>query len=528
MNANRIQSDSGFFKKESSRMKKIIRIVLFLFLLTVISTLPAVAQSSSNTLIMARATDATGLDPHTQTAFASFRLLELIYEPLVNLDPDLNIIPGLAESWSFSDDAKTLTMNLRHGVKFHDGSDFTSADVKATFTRILDEATGAAGRANYTSIASIDTPDDYTVVFNLSIADVPILAAMSSLNSAIVSADVIASGGDFTKTAIGTGPFKLDSWVPDEKTILSANKDWWGDGPYVDGIEIRIIPDESSIVAALRAGQIDFATLNDPVVATLLTDDPKVVLNKVPSISYHVLQLNPSRPPMDKLEVRQAMSCAIDRQEVLDTAALGEGVVTGPITVPAYAVPLDQFACYQKDLAKAKDLMAKASMSDGFTLKVIAANAEPPTALSEAQNIQAQLADLNIKVEIESLELSVYVDRWLAGDFDAAVAQNGGRPDPYTMYARYWTKAGNLQKVSNFADDTLDSLMAQGRSETDPKKRYDIFAEFQKTIVEDAPWIWLYHGYDYTAQQPYVKGFVPTPSDSLISLAQTKLDGKPA
>jgi peptide/nickel transport system substrate-binding protein len=509
-------------------MKKIIRIALFLLLLTVISTLPAVAQTSSNTLIMARATDATGLDPHTQTAFASFRLLELIYEPLVNLDANLNIIPGLAESWSFSDDAKTLTMNLRHGVKFHDGSDFTSADVKATFTRILDEATGAAGRANYTSISSIDTPDDYTVVFNLSVADVPILAAMTNLNSAIVSSDVIANGADFTKTAIGTGPFKLDSWVPNDKTELSANKDWWGDGPYVDGIEIRIIPDESSIVAALRAGEIDFGQLNDPVIATLLNDDPKVILNKVPSLSYHVLQLNPSRSPMDKLEVRQAMSCAIDRQEVLDTASLGEGQVTGPITIPAYAVPLDQLFCYQKDLAKAKDLMAQAGLSDGFTLNVIASNQEPPTALAEAQNIQAQLADINIKVEIDSMELSVYVDRWLKGDFDAAVAQNGGRPDPYTMYARYWTKAGNLQVVANYIDDTLDSLMAQGRAETDPKKRYDIFAEFQKHIVDVAPWIWLYHGYDYTAQQPYVSGFVPSPSDSLYSLAQTKLEGKPA
>src|SRR5262249_171449 len=149
------------------------------------------------------------------------------------------------------------------------------------------------------------------------------------------------------------------------------------------------------------------------VTAQLLANDPKVTLNKVPSISYHVLQLNASRPPMDKLEVRQAMSCAIDRQQVLDTAALGEGVVTGPITIPAYTVPLDQFACYKPDLAKAKDLMAKAGMSDGFTLNVIAANAEPPTALSEAQNIQAQLAAINIKVEIDSMELNAYVDRWL-------------------------------------------------------------------------------------------------------------------
>ncbi len=506
-------------------MQKSIRIVLMMMLVALVSVVPALAQGGNNTLVMARAADTTGLDPHTQTAFASFRLLELIYEPLVTLDADLNIIPALAESWKFSDDAKTLTFTLRQGVTFHDGSAFTSEDVKASIERILNEATGAAARANFTSIESVETPDDFTVVLNLSIADVPLLAAFTSLNSAIVSSEAAASG-EFAATANGTGPFKLDSWVPDEKTILSANTAWWGDGPFVDGIEIRIIPDETSILAALRAGQIDFALLNDPLVATLLVDDSTVVLNKVPSIAYHVFQLNPSRAPMDKVEVRQAMSCAIDRQEVLDTASLGFGTVTGPVTAPAFAVPLDQYACYTKDVAKAKELLAAAGVPDGFTIKVIAASAEPPTALSEAQSIQAQLAEVGITVEIESLELSTYIDRWLAGDFDAAVALNGGRPDPYTMYARYWTSAGNLQKVTNYIDPTLDDLMAKGRAETDPAKRYEIFAEFQKHLVEVSPWIWLYNGFEYSAQQPYVTGFVPNPSSTLYSFAHVKLDGK--
>ncbi|MBX3065021.1 MAG: ABC transporter substrate-binding protein [Anaerolineae bacterium] len=507
-------------------MNKIVRLIAVLVLLALLSSAIAPAQAQSgNVLVMARAADTTGLDPHTQTAFASLRLLELIYEPLVSLDANLNIVPDLAESWTFSDDAKTLTMQLRKGVKFHDGSDFTSADVKATFERILKEETGAAGRANFTSIESIDTPDDATVVFNLNTADVPLLAAMSSLNAAIVSSEA-AESGDFTSTANGTGPFKLESWVPDDKTVLTANTDWWGDGPFVDGVEIRIIPDESSILAALRAGEIDFAILNDPLVATLLIDDSTVTLNKVPAIAYHVFQLNASRPPMDKLEVRQAMSCAIDRQEVLDTASLGYGTVTGPLTIPSYNVPLDQYFCYQKDVAKAKELLAKAGESAGFTLKVIAASAEPPTAISEAQSIQSQLAEIGITLEIEPLELNTYVDRWLKGDFDTAVALNGGRPDPYTMYARYWTKAGNLQVVANYIDDTLDSLMAQGRAETDPAKRYEIFAEFQKHLVEVAPWIWLYNDFEYTAQQKYVSGFVPMPTDALTSFSAVKLEGK--
>lgn len=503
-------------------MKRLVQILVLIVALALLA-LPTLAQDNPNVLILARSSDATGLDPHTQTAFGSFRLLEQIYEPLVELDPNLNLVPGLAESWEFSADGLTLTFHLRQGVKFHDGSAMTSADVIASFTRILDEATGAAARANYTSIASMAAPDDYTVVFTLAQPDAPILAAMASVNAAIVPEEM-AKSGDFSSKAVGTGPFMLTNWTPDQTTTLTANPDWWGDGPYVDGIEVRIIPDETSILAALRAGTVDFAQLNDPTVATLLIGDPNIQLNKVGSLSYHVLQLNPARPPLDKLEVRQAISCAIDRQEVLDTALLGEGTVTGPVTSPAFTVPTDELFCYTKDVAKSKELMAQAGLSDGFTLHVMAATGEPPTAVNEATNIQAQLAEIGITVEIEPLENSVYVDRWLAGDFDAAIALNGGRPDPYTMYARYFTKAGNLQKVSNFADDTLDSLLQQGRVETDPAKRLEIFTQFQKLITEDAPWVWLYNGYNYSAQQPYVSGFVPNPTDSLLTLAQVKIN----
>ncbi len=502
---------------------KSVHVLLMLVAILLLSSVAGYAQENGNVLVMARAADATGLDPHTQTAFASLRLLELIYEPLVTLDADLNVVPALAERWEFSDDGQTLTVNLRQGVTFHDGSAFTAEDVVATFERILLEETGAATRANFLSIESMDTPDDHIVVFNLSQPDVPILTAMTDVNASIMSSDVIASG-DPTTDAIGTGPFVLESWQPEEQTILNANPDWWGEGPNIDGIEVRIIPDESSILAALRAGTIDFALLNDPLVATLLTDDDTVMLNRAPAIAYHVLQLNAAREPMDILEVRQAISCAIDRQEVLDTASLGEGQVTGPLTIPAYQLPADEYFCYQKDLDQARELMAAAGMEDGFTLRVIAATAEPPTALSEAQSIQAQLAEINITIEIESLELGVYVDRWLAADFDAAVALNGGRADPYTMYARYWTRAGNLNTVAGYIDDTLDGLMADGRAESDPAARFDIFAEFQRHLVEMAPWVWLYTGYEYTAQQSYVQDFIPMPNDSLYYLNQVRLE----
>ena len=289
-------------------MKRIHGIVLAVAMVLALGLPPA--KADGNTLVMAWATDATGLDPHKQTAFASIRLLELIYEPLVTLDSDLKIQPALAESWAFSDDGTKLTFTLRNGAKFHNGSPVTSGDVKASYERILDEATGAATRANFLSIEGIDTPDAQTVVFNLSRQDVPMLTAMTDLNAAIVPAGEIAAGTVGTE-AIGSGPFQLESWRPNELSSLTASAGWWGDKPAIDGIEIRVMPDESAILAALRTGAIDFALLNDPLVASLVALESKLVLNRAPAISYHVLQLNASRPPMDNLAVRQAIACAM-------------------------------------------------------------------------------------------------------------------------------------------------------------------------------------------------------------------------
>ncbi len=496
-------------------------LVVLMVAALLVTSLPALGQGG-NTLIMARAVDSTGLDPHMQTAFASLSLLNMIYEPLVVSDHNLDIAPALAESWEFAEDALTLTFYLRQGVKFHDGSDFTAEDVIASFERILNEETGAAARTNYVSIDTMEAPDDYTVIFHLNTPDVPLLSAMTSINAAILSSDVIANGDPATD-AIGTGPFKLESWTPEETTILSANPDWWGEGPAVDGVEIRIIPDETSILAALRAGTIDFAMLNDPLVATLLVDDPNISLYRTPALSYHVLQLRAAVEPLDKLEVRQAIACALDRQQVVDVAALGEGRVTGPLTMPLFANPVEDLFCYEQDLDKARELMAQAGMEEGFTLPVLVANAEPPTALSEAQNIQSQLAEINITVEIEALELSVYVDRWLAGDFTACVALNGGRTDPYTMYARYWQYDARFQNVAGYIDDDLDSLMKQGQSETDPAARIQIFQELERQLAEKAPWVWLYAGYTYTAAQPAVVGWEPGANDSLYFLSEVTL-----
>ncbi|MGJ8583525.1 MAG: ABC transporter substrate-binding protein [Marinosulfonomonas sp.] len=482
-----------------------------------VSTTALTAPAFAESLKVAWSQDATGLDPHKQTAFSSIRFLELMYEPLVRLDSNADIAPALATSWEFNDDATELTMLLNPAANFHNGAPVTAADVKASFERILDEETSASARANFTSISSIETPDDKTVVFKLSEPNVPILTAMASVNAAIVPAADIEAGTIGTQV-VGSGPFVFGSWNPNSNATLTANADWAGGTVAIDGLDISVLPDETAILAALRAKQVDFALLNDPFVASLVPDVAGLNLVKKPVLSYHVLQLNPSRGAMQELAVRQAISCAVDRQDILDTALLGEGEVTGPLTMGAYKTDVSELFCYERDLDKAKQLLADAGYADGFSATVMAATGEPPTAAAEAQVLQSQLAEVGITLDIEMKELNVYVDAWLKGDFDMAVALNGGKPDPFTMYNRYWTKDGNLQHVANYIDDDLDRLMNEGREETDQAKRKEIFAEFDKHLAEMSPWIWLYTGYSYAAEQDYVQGFEATPTGSLFGL----------
>jgi peptide/nickel transport system substrate-binding protein len=486
---------------------------------------PTAAPKKGGVLIAARAADAIGLDPHIQTAFSSFRVLELIYDSLATLDQNMNVVPSLAESWSYSSDNKTLTMKLRQNVKFSNGDPFSSADVKFSYERILDQKTAAAARSNFTNITSIDTPDANTVVFNLSTPTATILASMTSVNASILDSTLISGGTDPGKVAVGTGPFMLKSWDPGKTLELVANKNYWVSGqPYLDGIEFRTIPDESSILAGLRAGTIDWALINDPRVAiTAGSSASKLVIDRAPALAYNVLQLNAQRPVFKDERVRQAVACTIDRQQVLDTASLGEGQITGPATPPYYQIDLSKTLCPTPDIAKAQQLLSD-SGAKNITFTIIAASAEPPTAIAEAQNIQAQLKAIGVTATIETLELGVYVTRWLAGDFDAAIALNGGNPDAGVMFNRYWMSTGNLNKVAGYSSSDIDTLLKQGIATTDPVARKAIYDQVQTLLINAAPWVWLYVGFEYRITQPYVMGFYPLSNGADTLLKTTWLN----
>lgn len=496
-------------------------------LLSGFAVAPTLAQTPTpgGTLVVAQNADISGFDPHTLPDFPTVRALGLIYDTLVTVDANLKVIPALAEAWKFSDDGLSLTLNLRKGVKFHGGQDFSSADVKYTLTRILDPNTKALVSSNFVDVKSVDTPDANTAVITLKQPNVAVLTALTDPNTAILSASSAGKDLKDKANANGTGPFKFDTWEPNQRLVLAANKNYWQQGqPFLDKIEIRVIPEEASILAGLRAGEINFAVLNDPSIATQIKSGAGLNLVRTTALSYHVLQLNSTHKPFDNQKVRQALSCAIDRQQVVDTAALGEGKVTGPNTIPLYQPSsTDTLPCYKPDLAKAKQLLSDGGQASGFTFTTIVAAQEPPTGVNEAQSVAAQLAKIGVTMKVETLDLDAYVKRWLAADFDGAIALNGGRADPHLMFIRYWSSKGNLNKVAAYNDSTLDDLLAQGQKETDPQKRIGIYQDLATHLVDAAPWIWLYQGYEYRALQDNVQGYVATPLVSIAYLRQTWL-----
>ncbi|MGX1696349.1 ABC transporter substrate-binding protein [Microbacterium keratanolyticum] len=479
------------------------------------------SAAAGGDLVIGVTSDPDTLFPWKATQFQAVNVLQNLYGTLTEFDADLNVVPGLAESWDVSEDGLTVTFTLRKGVTFADGSTFGAEDVKFSLDAIAAEATAAVARSSLASVAAVEATDEHTVTLTLTAPDAALPANLAVINMAMLSSDDTEEA--LNTTPNGTGPFVLDARKPSQSITLAKNDDYWGDTALLDTVEFRVIPDESSIVSAMQSGNVQFAVFNDPLVAQT-AEGANVTVATTPQLSYHALQLNAARGgALADVNVRLAMQCAIDRQEVLDTAALGEGEVTGPITSPAYKSDPDARPCATKDLDKAAEYLKKAGMADGVTINAIVSQGEYATSVNEAQNLKAQLADAKINLELEVLESGAFVDRWIAADFEAAVALNGGRPDPDGMYGRYFTSTGNLNKVAGYSSPELDALFAQGRESSDPAERKKIYAEISENLEDNAAWIWLFTSYTYTATASTVDGYVPMANGSLQFLRTTSI-----
>ncbi|MCL4459021.1 MAG: ABC transporter substrate-binding protein [Chloroflexi bacterium] len=479
------------------------------------------APKVGGVLSVAQISEAPGLDPHKVPAAATVRLTEQMYDALVKLNPNMQVVPDLASSWE-TPDPKTYIFHLRKGVKFHNGRELTADDVKYSIERILDKKTGAMAASYFVAIDKIETPDPYTVKFLLKNPFAPFLTNLASFYAMIVPKEVVEASGDLQKVAVGTGPFKLGERVPDNVTKLERNKDYFIAGqPYLDGLNFFVTKDEAAIVAALRAKQLDFATVS-PSSARLLKTEKDLKVVSSPGLAYYYLGFNGSKPPFNDVRVRQAISYAVDRQKIIDTVFWGEAVLTGPIapSLGDWAIPVSNYPSYTPNVTKAKELLAQAGYPQGFksTIKV-----STQLQIEAAQIIQSQLRAIGIETEIVQVEWGTYVADWRASNFDMIAGSNQGRADPdeYTYFHFHSKGSANVWKFSNA---TVDGLAEQGRTTIDPKERKAVYAELQKEIVEQSPLLFLCAPNNFFVYQNYVKDYVPMPNIQNLSFATTWLD----
>lgn len=265
---------------------------------------PTDEGTAGGALVIGVTSDPDTLFPWKATQFQAVNVLQNLYGTLTEFDADLNVVPGLAESWEASEDGLTVTFKLREGVTFADGSTFGSEDVKFSLEAIQAEATAAVSRTSLASVAAIEAPDEQTVVLTLTAPDAALPANLAVINMAMLSSD--DTEAELNTTPNGTGPFVLEDRKASQSLTLAKNDAYWGDAAKLDTVEFRVIPDESSIVSAMQSGNVQLAVFDDPLVAQT-AESGTVTVEKTPQLSYHALQLNARRGDLADVNVRLAI-----------------------------------------------------------------------------------------------------------------------------------------------------------------------------------------------------------------------------
>jgi peptide/nickel transport system substrate-binding protein len=478
---------------------------------------------TGGTLKVGLQADPTALDPYKQSLTAIWHVTEHIYNRLTGVNPDLSIKPELAESWDISEDGLTYSFHLRQGVKFHNGREMVASDVKYSFEHLVDPAVASQSAANLDSMKRIEAPDDYTAVMTLKKPDASMLANLSDGSCIIVPHEVIEENGDLSQVAVGTGPFKFVEYVPNTHIVLERNPDYWEEGlPYLDGMELIPISDDTQRTNAITTSTVDFieyAPLRD--VDSLQSDDG-LTLAGDSNTNIRFAGLNLSRKPFDDLKVRQAINMVIDRAAVLEPAVFGHGTAVDVVFPPTYWAAL-QTTIPAPDVEGAKALLAEAGYADGFKTTITTWSAY--SFLSNAAVVvQDQLKQIGIDAELNPVEnatmiQSVYVDK----DYDIAVTGTSAYVDPNgIMLSNFQTGAsGNFV---NYTNPKVDDLITQGIAETDQAARTEIYQQLQQILLDDLPWVNLFVANQYEAMKSYVKGYTHIPTGSNITLKETWLD----
>lgn len=486
------------------------------------SAAPSEPQSGGS-LVFARTQSPTSLDLHREITANNAFAIDKIFEPLLAFDAEGEIEPWLASDYSASEDGLVWTFTLREGVTFSDGSPLTPADVVYSLERHLEVGGPLPLGA---PVTSVEAQGEDTVVITLSAPYTPFAAELAGFSNGILPADL--GGADeetFFKDPVGTGPFVVDEWTEGGDISFTANESYWQDGkPYLDEVVYRLVQDDNQLVAQLQSGQVDVIdTVSSANVATLQANS-SLAVSITPGWQVEELFFNTLDEHFQDRDVRRAVSYALDREGIVEATSFGTAEVAGSVLPPSIPGYDGSITTLDHDVDAAQAALADSAFPDGFTTKLLVASGNDLRA-QEAQIVQAQLAEIGITVEIESIDLAAFRERFRA--FDYSFMLNGAtsdaadpngivtfQADPEGGTNGYWT---------HYENPEVTALIAEGRTLPDGDERTQVYSQIQQLIADDAPFIPLSYPSTIKASAATVQGLTVLPNGS-VRLQDTWLE----
>lgn len=424
------------------------------------------------------------IDPANALEITEWSMIRNVYDGLVEWNEDYTeLVPALAVSWEVNDDASEWTFQLREGVTFHDSEAFDAAAAKTSLEYYQDKTWGFT----LENLDSIEVVESHLLVVTFSAPSPDFLRNQVLIR--MISPKLIADAAVGT-TAAGTGPYRLAEWNQGREMILEPADEYWGDGPYLERIELRSISDTTTAINALTAGDIDVVMKLPPPQLEGLAANQEIDLHTKESWIEGHLVFRCDVPPLDDVRVRQAIAYALDRGAVVEHVLEGEAVVgASPMPPETYGVVTPETS-YERDLDRARGLLAEAGYPDGLdlTMSVFAGIRVMGEEVSQA--IVGQLAEAGINVELNILEPGV-----------AILDLTEDEPSNPLVHVEYgWTNGGpfhftlgNALGHPHYTGQELESLIESIRTEPDGDRRLDLLAETQEAFMEEIPHLPLYH-----------------------------------
>lgn len=465
------------------------------------------------------------LDPHQSRTFVGRIVYEGLCDKLVDITPELEIVPQLATGWEWSDDASQLVMDLREGVVFHDGTSFDAQAVVANIERAM-TLPESRRRSELASVDTIEATGDYQVTFTLTSPDASLLAQLTDRAGMMLSPEAFEEmGANFGSNPVCSGPMRFVERVQQDRIVLEKFEDYWNaENIFIDRVSYLPIPDATVRLANLRSGDINMLERLAASDATAVQNAANLAYEEVVGLGYQALYVNidngsrADNPMGNDNRLRQAFSLAIDRDainQVVFEGTQSPGNQPFPPSSPWYNADIP---VPERDVETARALLQEA----GFErLEVELQVGNNPVQMQMMQVVQSMVAEAGFDVRLQATEYTTLLSEQTAGNFQLSRSDWSGRIDPDGNLHQFVTCEGGINDV-RYCNPEVDALLDEARTFTEPSARKERYDAATQILQEDMPIIYLGHQSYIWAMDEAIDGFVPSP-DGMIRLTGMRI-----